>query len=282
MYHNKKRKHNNFTYKPQKLNLNQEEKENKTNPHHWNAFETIQNSHVFNKNMLDLAYANNNKIVGIKNKIWVAGTASKSDMVEDVLYIPNWKAVKASEKISDFVGASIGEKASEMGAMATEAIIPNSPETALQVGQYIGEQVGRKARDYTLNKTKDLGDSTKPTRYKQLDDYMKTNPQVVNITSHSMGSVASYEWDRQNPNQIKNNVTYGAPFVSQRYVTGREDDNQRYRTKYDPVSILDREAHTIDSDNPIDMFGNHSYSSGLESGYPQNTKLSDGGEMLIN
>ena len=231
--------------------------------------------------MLDLAYANKSKIVGIKDKIWVAGTASKSDMVEDALYIPDWKAVKASEKISDFVGASIGEKASEMGAMATEAIIPNSPETALQVGQYIGEQVGRKARDYTLNETKDLGDSTKLTRYKQLDDYMKTNPQVVNITSHSMGSVASYEYDKQNPNQIKNNVTYGAPFVSQRYVTGREDDNQRYRTKYDPVSILDREAHTTDSDNPIDVYGNHSYSNGFDSGYSQNTKLSDGGGILL-
>ena len=45
--YNKKRKHNNFIYKPKKMNLNQEEKENKTNIHHWNAFETIQNSHVF-------------------------------------------------------------------------------------------------------------------------------------------------------------------------------------------------------------------------------------------
>ena len=111
---------------------------------------------------------------------------------------------------------------------------------------------------------------------------MKTNPQVVNITSHSMGSAASYEWDKQNPYQIKNNVTYGAPFVSQRYVTGREDDNQRYRTKYDPVSILDREAHAIDSDNPVDVQGNHSYSSGFETGYSQNTYLNDGRQILIN
>jgi len=154
------------------LNLNQEEKENKVNPHHWNAFESIQNSHVFNKNMLDLAYANKNKIVGIKDKIWVAGTASKSDMLEDALYIPDWKKIRLSEKISDFVGASIGEKATEFATIATEAIT-NSPETALQVGGYIGEQVGRKARDYTLDKTKDLGDSTKLTRYGQLDDYMK-------------------------------------------------------------------------------------------------------------
>ena len=97
-----------------------------------------------------------------------------------------------------------------------------------------------------------------------------------------MGSNASYEWDKQNPGRVKNNVAYGAPFVSQRYITGREDENQRYRTKYDPVSVLDREAHTIDSDNPIDMFGNHSYSSGFESGYAQNTKLTDGSQILSN
>ena len=154
------------------MNLNREEKENKTNIHHWNAFETIVNSHGFNTNMLDLAHASKNKIVGIGNKIWVAGTASKSDMLEDALYIPDWKAVKASENISNFVGASIGEKATEFATIATEAIT-GSAETALQVGGYIGEQVGRKAKDYTLNKTKDLGDSTKLTRYGQLDDYMK-------------------------------------------------------------------------------------------------------------
>ena len=57
MYHNKKRKHNNFIYKPQKLNLNErEEKENKTNIHHWNAFETIQNTHGFNRSVLNVAY----------------------------------------------------------------------------------------------------------------------------------------------------------------------------------------------------------------------------------
>ena len=196
----KKRKHN-YIYKPQKLNLNREEKENKTNIHHWNAFETIVNSHVFNKNMLDLAYANKNKIVSINNKLWVAGTASKSDMLEDIQYIPDWKAVKLSENISNLVGTSIGGKATEFATIATEAIT-GSAETALQVGGYIGEQVGRKAKDYTLNKTKDLGDSTKLTRYGQLDDYMKTNPQVVNITSHSMGSNASFEWDKQNPNII--------------------------------------------------------------------------------
>ena len=176
--YNRKRRHN-YIYKPKQLNLNQEEEENKTNIHHWNAFETIQNSHVFNKNMLDLAYANKNKIVGVKDKIWVAGTASKSDMLEDALYIPDWKKLGLSEKISDFVGGSVGEKATEMGVMATEAIIPNSPETALQVGAYIGEQVGRKAKDYTLNKTKDLGDSIKLTRYGQLDDYMKKTHKLL-------------------------------------------------------------------------------------------------------
>ena len=97
-----------------------------------------------------------------------------------------------------------------------------------------------------------------------------------------MGSNASFEWGKQNPNIIKNNVTHGAPMVSYEPLTEKEDDNLRYRTKYDPVSILDREAHTIDSDNPIDMFGNHSYSSGFESGYAQNTKLSDGSQILIN
>ena len=97
-----------------------------------------------------------------------------------------------------------------------------------------------------------------------------------------MGSTASYEWDKQNSGRIKNNVTYGAPFVSYAPLTGKEDDNQRYRTKYDPVSILDREAHTIDSDDPVDIQGNHSYSSGFETGYAQNTYLSDGRQILIN
>ena len=111
---------------------------------------------------------------------------------------------------------------------------------------------------------------------------MKQNPKVVNITSHSMGGNASFEWDEQSPNKIFNNVTYGAPMVSYAPLTGKEDDNLRHETKYDPVSILDREAHTIDSDSPIDMFGNHGYSSGFESGHAQNTYLSDGGQILIN
>ena len=128
--------------------------------------------------MLDLAYANKNKIVSISNKLWVAGTASKSDMLEDIAYIPDWKAIKASENISNFVGASIGEKANKFATIATKAIT-NSPEAALQVGGYIGEQVGRKAKYYTLNKTKDLGDSTKLTRYGQLDDYMKKTHKLL-------------------------------------------------------------------------------------------------------
>ena len=103
--------------------------------------------------MLDLAYANKNKIVSTSDKLWVAGAASKSDMLGDALYIPGWKAVKASGNVSNFVGGSVGEQASGIGVIATEAIT-NSPETALQVGGFIGEQVGRKARDYTLDKPK--------------------------------------------------------------------------------------------------------------------------------
>ena len=77
MLHHKKRKYNNLIYKPKTLKLNEEETENKTNIHHWNAYDTILNTHGFNRSMLNVAYKHKDAVVGVDNRAYVAGTREK-------------------------------------------------------------------------------------------------------------------------------------------------------------------------------------------------------------
>ena len=88
-----------------------------------------------------------------------------------------------------------------------------------------------------------LGLTRYSTRYKEAEEVSKANPQVKNLIGHSLGSAVSDELLKAHPDKnLEIKAIYGSPFVD---FTGKQSDN-RYRHKFDPVSILDRKAKTVD------------------------------------
>ena len=94
------------------------------------------------------------------------------------------------------------------------------------------------------------------------------------MVGHSLGGSVVLEKQQQDPSYTT--YTYGAPVIH--LVT--EGAVNRYRTKYDYFSILDRNAKMLDSDQPFNLPANHSYEN--LSGVTKNTELSTGEEILIN
>ena len=159
MLRNKKRKSLNYSYKPQSLKLNNDD-EIVIQPNKINAFETIVNTHEFNRTMLKQAYENKNSIVGIGNKAWIAGTHNIRDVYDDIVHVPNWNKDQQFSKnvglISNFI---------------------KTPEIGLSIGN-----------------------SKEIQRYKQLDDFMKIHPETNELISHSLGSTVSLEYGKDKPN----------------------------------------------------------------------------------
>ena len=87
-----------------------------------------------------------------------------------------------------------------------------------------------------------LGLTRYSKRYKEAEDVLKANPQVKNLIGHSLGSAVSDELSKRNENKQLKTTLYGSPFVD---FTGKQSEN-RYRHKFDPVSILDRGSKTVD------------------------------------
>ena len=87
-----------------------------------------------------------------------------------------------------------------------------------------------------------LGLTKYTKRYKEAEDVLKANPQVKNLIGHSLGSAVSDELSKRNEDKQLKTTLYGSPFVD---FTGKQSDN-RYRHKFDPVSILDRGSKTVD------------------------------------
>jgi len=87
-----------------------------------------------------------------------------------------------------------------------------------------------------------LGLTRYSKRYKEAEDVLKANPQVKNLIGHSLGSAVSDELSKRNEDKQLKTTLYGSPFVD---FTGKQSDN-RYRHKFDPVSILDRGSKTVD------------------------------------
>jgi hypothetical protein len=102
-----------------------------------------------------------------------------------------------------------------------------------------------------------LGLTRYSTRYKEAEEVLKANPQVKNLIGHSLGSAVSDELSKRNEAKQLNTTLYGSPFVD---FTGKQSDN-RYRHKFDPVSILDRKAKTVDLGlvSPLEAHGYDQY-----------------------
>ena len=87
-----------------------------------------------------------------------------------------------------------------------------------------------------------LGLTKYTKRYKEAEDVLKANPQVKNLIGHSLGSAVSDELSKRNEDKQLKTTLYGSPFVD---FTGKQSEN-RFRHKFDPVSILDRGSKTVD------------------------------------
>ena len=87
-----------------------------------------------------------------------------------------------------------------------------------------------------------LGLTRYSKRYKEAEDVLKANPQVKNLIGHSLGSAVSDELSKRSENKQLKTTLYGSPFVD---FTGKQSDN-RFRHKFDPVSIMDRGSKTVD------------------------------------
>ena len=262
----KKRKHNNYIYQPGKLKLNQEDKENKINIHHWNAYETILNSHGFNRSMLNVAYKHPDAVVGVDNRAYVAGTRNKRDIYDDITKIPNWN-------YDNIFSKSVGKVAENFSGKFVEGFLKETIFAPIAIGA--GEFVGRAVNQKTQEITKDVGNTKASQRYQDLDNYMSKNPNTDTIISHSLGTSASLEYGKDKPNI--NNITYGGPVLD----LNSNQNTTRFRQKGDLISAFDRGANTIETTKPFDVLHNHSYSTDFD-GQIQNTKLSDDNQILIN
>ena len=92
-------------------------------------------------------------------------------------------------------------------------------------------------------------------RYKDAENALRENPKVTKLVGHSLGSSVSVELTKQHPDkQLELKALYASPFID----SGSKTHENRFRHKYDVISLLDRGAKTVDIGlvNPLQS---HSY-----------------------
>ena len=264
----KKRRYSNYVYQPDPINKDDDpmDVDEDVNEPNINMWEAARNTHETNRSMLNVAYRKKDDyITSIGDKAAVAGTDNFQDIWDDVTKIPNYNYNNMfSNAVSDAVAGQAGLVA---GSVVTE--FTDNP----QLGLAVGGEIADKTRSYVFDKTQSVGNLKASQRYQSLDKYLEKNKNVNELVGHSLGGSVVLEKQKQDPSITT--FTYGAPVIS----FGDEGNVNRYRTKYDYFSIFDRNAKRLDSDEPFNLPGNHSY-EGL-SGVTANTKLSDGQEILI-
>ena len=107
------------------------------------------------------------------------------------------------------------------------------------------------------------GDMTKTQRYKDANTYLKNNPQIKKLVTHSLGSSVGLALQRNNPERDFHVVTYGAPVIGMLDPFRGDFKVERYKHvgrigEPDPVASLDMFANVvpINSKNPLTL---HSY-----------------------
>ena len=80
-------------------------------------------------------------------------------------------------------------------------------------------------------------------RYRQAEEVLKENPNVKKLVGHSLSSAVSDELRKAHPDRnLEIKAMYGSPFVQ---LSGDKHEN-RFRHRFDPISILDRGSKTVD------------------------------------
>ncbi len=103
----------------------------------------------------------------------------------------------------------------------------------------------------------------KTERYKNVQDELDRNPNIKNVIGHSLGGAVAYEAQARNPKRDLNVTTYSAPLISK---PGDKSAKNRYRNMFDPISILDKSAHTsVNIGN--DFYNPHSFSNTSNNNY---------------
>ena len=96
------------------------------------------------------------------------------------------------------------------------------------------------------------------TRYRTADHFLKYNSDKVdNVVGHSLGGAVSLKLNQDYRKRFKTR-TYGAPVYS--YNMNTDENNLRFRSAGDPVSMFDRGAITINK-NAYNPLYNHGYQS---------------------
>ena len=92
---------------------------------------------------------------------------------------------------------------------------------------------------------------------------------------HSLAGSVILEKQKYQPNL--ETITYNAPVLQ----LSSMPQGQRYRNTYDPVSMFDRGAKSINTGSLFNPFYSHSYSSNPKNTYASNTLTTSGDQILI-
>ena len=91
-------------------------------------------------------------------------------------------------------------------------------------------------------------------RFKDAKSKIEEEENVEQIIGHSLGGAITLHLNKDYDNKFKTRV-YASSTVSFQK-PDREDENLRIRGKYDPISILDQGAITVDK-GTVEPFSNH-------------------------
>ena len=91
-------------------------------------------------------------------------------------------------------------------------------------------------------------------RYRDAKQKIDEEENIEQVIGHSLGGAITLHLNKDYDNKFKTRV-YASPTVSFEKAD-REGQNLRIRGKYDPISVLDRGAITIDK-GTIEPFTNH-------------------------
>ena len=119
------------------------------------------------------------------------------------------------------------------------------------------------------------GDVRKSERFSQLNTALTKHPETKQLIGHSLGSSVILEKQKYYPNL--ETITYNAPVLQ----LSSMPQGQRYRNTYDPVSMFDRGAKSINTGSLLNPLYSHSYSSNPKNTYASNTITKSGDQILI-
>ena len=108
-----------------------------------------------------------------------------------------------------------------------------------------------------------LGYMTKSQRYVAAQKALEANPNIERVVGHSLGAMVALELQKNYPHLNLRSRTYSGPVLDFQgiYPYYNNEKVERYRNLGDPISVLDRSAHTVVNTKLYDQPGSltHQY-----------------------